>query len=111
MQVNIVMSVIQSTSNVTLHAVDMDIDQSFTSLWEYPVVLNSSKIIKIIQQYNDTLRQFHVIRLAKSLKAGKQYILNIKYVGRLNDYLQGFYRSSYVVNNETRFVDFNEFII
>lgn len=108
-EVKIVVSVIQDTTNVTLHAVDMKIDEKYTSVSEYPVVSNTTRKIKITQQLNDTLRQFHVIKLAKTLKAGKQYLVYLKYVGRLNDYLQGFYRSSYTVNNETRWIATTQF--
>ena len=89
---------------VTLHAVDMDIDLDATRLKEYPDVDGKSVMVEISRQYNDTLRQFHVVQTVDALKAGKQYLLYLKYVGRLNDYLQGFYRSSYTVNNQTRFV-------
>ncbi|XP_011497365.1 PREDICTED: aminopeptidase N [Ceratosolen solmsi marchali] len=108
-EVKIVVSVVQDTTNVTLHAFDMDINSKYTSVSEYPAASKSNKVIKINQQFNDTIRQFYIIKLAKTLKAGKQYLIYLKYIGRLNDYLQGFYRSSYIVNNETRWIATTQF--
>lgn len=52
---------------------------------------------------NDTARQFFIIHLRQPLSEGKQYRVSMSYVGNLNDVLQGFYRSSYTVNNQTRY--------
>lgn len=95
-------NVTENTSNVTLHAVDMVIDRSFTSIREYSASSNNTKVIGIVEQKNDTDRQFHVIRTSDTLRKGKQYVVHLKFIGYLNDYLQGFYRSSYMAGNETR---------
>ena len=92
----------QDTNNVTLHAVDMNIDEDFTTVREYSIKSNKTKLIGIVEQRNDTDRQFHVIRTSDTLKKGKQYVVHLKFIGHLNDYLQGFYRSSYTVGNQTR---------
>ena len=102
LQVQIFFNVTEETKNISLHAVDMKIDEGETNVSEYIFTTNRSRNIKIIDQFNDTARQFHVIRLGEPLKAGKQYLLAMKFQGYLNDYLQGFYRSSYTVGNETR---------
>ncbi|XP_014220654.1 aminopeptidase N [Trichogramma pretiosum] len=109
-EVKIVVNVTEDTYKVTLHAVDMRIDESFTSIKEYPLVEgDTNKQIKVSRQLNDSARQFHVIEARQQLKAGKQYLLHLKYVGNLNDYLQGFYRSSYVENNQTRWIATTQF--
>lgn len=92
----------KDTNNVTLHAVDMKIDEGFTSVREYSAKSNKTKVIGIVEQRNDTDRQFHVIRTSNTLRKGKQYVVHLKFIGHLNDYLQGFYRSSYTVGNQTR---------
>lgn len=96
------MNVTEDTNSVTLHAVDMNIDRGFTSVKEYSVISNKTKAIGIVEQRNDTDRQFHVIRTSDTLRRGRQYVVHLKFIGNLNDYLQGFYRSSYAVGNETR---------
>lgn len=86
---------------MTLHALDMKIDEDFTNIKERGAAARSS-MIKIVEQRNDTLRQFHVIKTGEVLKAGKQYEVQLKYIGYLNNDLEGFYRSSYTDNNQTR---------
>lgn len=101
-QVRILVNVTADTNNVTLHAVDMKIDEGFTNVREYSASSNKTKVIGIVEQRNDTDRQFHVIGTSDTLKAGRQYVVHLKFIGYLNDYLQGFYRSSYTVGNQTR---------
>lgn len=100
-QVKIWVNVTENTNNITLHALDMNIDRGFTSIREI-MGNDKTKIVGIVEQRNDTERQFHVIRTSDTLMAGKQYLVYLKFIGYLNDYLQGFYRSSYTVGNETR---------
>lgn len=101
-QVKILVNVTEDTRNITLHAVDMMIDLDFTNIKEYSATSNDSETIRITGQKNDTERQFHVIRTSDTLKKGKQYVLHLKFVGYLKDYLQGFYRSSYTIDGQTR---------
>ncbi|XP_017767304.1 PREDICTED: aminopeptidase N isoform X1 [Eufriesea mexicana] len=107
-EVKILVNVTEDTKNVTLHAMDMDIDESFTNIKEYNGV-QTEKVVKIVDQKNDTERQFYVIRTSDTLKKGKQYVVHLKFVGHLNDYLQGFYRSSYTVGNQTRWIATSQF--
>ncbi|XP_015519764.2 aminopeptidase N [Neodiprion lecontei] len=113
-EVKIVVNVTEDTRNITLHAVDMKIDEAATTVQMHPpdnngTIRNRMEDVGIDKQTNDTLRQFHVIHTAGMLKAGKQYTVYIKYVGYLNDYLQGFYRSSYTVGNQTRWIATTQF--
>ncbi|KOC62990.1 Aminopeptidase N [Habropoda laboriosa] len=109
-EVKILVNVTEDTRNVSLHAVDMNIDESFTNIREHLATSNkTNKAIGIVEQKNDTERQFYVIRTSDTLKGGKQYVVHLKYVGHLNDYLQGFYRSSYAVGNQTRWIATTQF--
>ncbi|XP_035717445.1 aminopeptidase N-like isoform X1 [Vespa mandarinia] len=108
-EVTIVVNVTENTKNVTLHATDMKIDESLTSIREFSLSNNRTKPITIVEQKNDTERQFHVIKTSDTLKEGKQYVVHLKFVGQLNDYLQGFYRSSYTVGNQTRWIATTQF--
>ncbi|XP_011870128.1 PREDICTED: aminopeptidase N-like [Vollenhovia emeryi] len=113
-EIKILVNVTKDTNNVTLHAVDIKIDENFTSIREY-LTINSHKSneieeIGIVEQRNDTVRQFHVIKTSKTLRKGKQYVVHLKFIGYLNDYLQGFYRSSYnKVDNQTRWIATSHF--
>lgn len=106
MQIEILVNVTEDTKNITLHAVDMKIDEASTKvqmhLPDNGPMRQRMEDVRIDKQANDTLRQFHIIHTSSTLKAGKQYTVNLKYVGYLNDHLQGFYRSSYTVGNQTR---------
>ncbi|KAH0561198.1 hypothetical protein KQX54_014386 [Cotesia glomerata] len=106
-EVTIYVNVTMDTKNITLHATDMQIHYQSTTLKEYNFNPNTKskktgKWIKIFDQTNDTARQFHIIHSSETLKAGMQYVIKLKFVGHLNDYLQGFYRSSYTGGNKTR---------
>ncbi|XP_015604737.1 aminopeptidase Ey [Cephus cinctus] len=110
-EVRILVNVTQDTENVTLHAVDMKIDENHTSIREYSSTAGASvnRTLKIDCQKNDTARQFHIIQTTDTLKKGKQYTVYLKFTGYLNDYLQGFYRSSYTVGNQTRWIATTQF--
>nr|CAD7418652.1 unnamed protein product [Timema poppensis] len=59
----------------------------------------------------DTYDQTYKVLLRESLVRGREYTLNIKFLGTLNDLLQGFYRSSYVdhVTGELRWLASTQF--
>ena len=101
----ILINVTEETKNVTLHAADLTIDKASTTIKEYDDSKNDgTKPLRIDSQLNDTAKQLFIIKTSDTLVAGKQYNLYLNFVGKLNDYLQGFYRSSYKVDNKTRFV-------
>lgn len=108
-EVSILVNVTEDTKNITLHATDMKIDEAATTVREYGLSDNGTKSIGIVEQRNDTERQFHVIKTSDTLKGGKQYVVYLKFVGNLNDYLEGFYRSSYTVGNQTRWIATTQF--
>ncbi|XP_054003259.1 aminopeptidase N isoform X2 [Hylaeus anthracinus] len=109
-EVKILVNVTENTRNVTLHAVNMDIDESFTNIREYTASNDkASRAIGIVEQMNDTEREFHVIKTSDTLKGGKQYVVHLKFVGYLTDRLEGFYRSSYTVGNQTRWIAATQF--
>lgn len=97
--VSIVVQVTETTNNITLHAADLFIINTEVLTMNEDGVDSS---LMIIGQSNDTEKQFHTIHLKNDLKSGEHYRINMSFVGRLNDDLHGFYRSSYKVNNKTR---------
>jgi hypothetical protein len=58
--------------------------------------------VTVVNHERDEQRQFLNLRLGQTLPAGKQYELSLEFTGELNDQLQGFYRSSYIEDNQTR---------
>lgn len=97
-EVDIIVIVKEETSNITLHFYDIVVDDSSVSV----VALSDDSPIGVERIENDTSRLFMILHLEETLHFNKLYKVHIKYTGVLNDILQGFYRSSYQVGNETR---------
>ncbi|GLG93863.1 Aminopeptidase, partial [Gryllus bimaculatus] len=95
-QVELTADVVEPTDNVTLHAHDLAVDSSSVR------VVAGDEALPVTRVSNDTARQFLVLSLGATAAAGRRLTVSMRYVGRLNDVLQGFYRSSYTIGNETR---------
>ncbi|XP_059049755.1 aminopeptidase N [Achroia grisella] len=100
---SIVLTVKNDTQQVTFHSVELN----FTSIELFEQ--SEGKALKITRRSEDVPRQFCIITLAETLKAGQQYVLNITYTGILNDNLHGFYRSSYEEKNVTKWIAVTQF--
>lgn len=94
-EVQILVNVTSTTSNITLHADELLIDS-------VSVTDAEGKSVSIIAARDIKRKQFLVIDLAEEIAAKNQYYVYLTFKGVLNDLLQGFYRSSYQENNETR---------
>lgn len=101
--VRIIVNVTKNCRNVTLHATALKISDVNVLKIGNETQTNVTKTeIEVSTQYAIESDQFFVIIFLTELEANNTYEINIKYTGILNDMLQGFYRSSYVVNNVTR---------
>lgn len=108
--VKIYINVIEDTWNITLHATAMKIRKTDVVVQLFdPHSDGDGETIKTKKHYFVEQQQFFVIQMEDVLKKNNNYTVEIKYIGELNDYLQGFYRSSYVLGNETRFVIYCNF--
>ncbi|XP_024945955.1 aminopeptidase N, partial [Cephus cinctus] len=88
------LEVLKSSSSITLHILNLTIDETATSL-----VSSGNKNHKIASHTYDTKKQFLILNFATHLSTG-YYTLHLKYVGILdNETLSGFYRSSYTNDN------------
>lgn len=101
-EVRIKVLVTRSSQNITLHAMALKIHE--VSVWKLGRTQSkeSKSKIEVAKKYAFEPDQLFVIITAAELEPSNYYEINIKYTGVLNDMLQGFYRSSYVVNNVTR---------
>lgn len=78
------------TQNLSLHVLELTIDEAATSL------LDNDDIVYTPAMYNyDNITQILVLHFDDELSPGN-YTLKMRYVGILNDDLQGFFRTSYV---------------
>ncbi|XP_024945317.1 aminopeptidase N-like [Cephus cinctus] len=88
------LEVLKSSSSITLHILNLTIDETATSL-----VSSGNKNHKIASHTYDTKKQFLILKFATHLPTGN-YTLYLKYVGNLpSNILEGFYRSSYTNDN------------
>lgn len=105
-EVNIQINITETCQNITLHAVALNIydqDVHVRIVADANGVRNTAeRTLGIRNQYFVETKQFYVIEMSEQLQRGYVYDVYIKYTGVLNDLLQGFYRSSYKVNNTTR---------
>ncbi|XP_073818645.1 suppressor of ER stress-induced death [Musca autumnalis] len=122
-QINIL--AVEDCYNITMHAVDLNISKNDVSIRRQqqqdtletkPAGDNgktsaSSEVteLRIRKQYLQEAKQFFVIELYDKLVQNTEYVINIKFSGLIQDTLQGFYRSSYQVGNETRWLASTQF--
>lgn len=103
--VKILINVTENCQNITLHAIALTIankDVLVRKIDGSTLQAAAGEPIGIKAQYFLEAKQFYVIELSDVLQNGSLYSVEIKYTGVLNDILQGFYRSSYTIGNDTR---------
>lgn len=101
-KVTIDLLVIEETSKIVLHADGLYIDTSKTALLRKPEDSGYQEMRIEDQSYNEE-KQFFTIIFEENLLV-ERYFLTLHFDGTVRNDLYGFYRSSYVVDNETRFV-------
>lgn len=80
----------RETRDLSLHSLELTIDEAATSLFD------NDGIVYMPATYNyDNITQILVLNFDNELSPGN-YTLKMRYVGILNDDLQGFFRTSYV---------------
>lgn len=62
---------------------------------------NSTNEIEIISHIENKITEIGILTLKESLKANITYILKFTYTGMMDDDMHGFYRSSYVRDEQT----------
>lgn len=79
----------RATRDLRLHALELTIDETATSL------VNSDGAVRTPTTAYDSASQILTLNFDDELLPPGLYTLNIKFVGILNDDLEGFFRSSY----------------
>jgi aminopeptidase N len=100
----------ETCKNITLHSWTLKIRRDYThlSMVDDDGVENGQQI-DVKNQFFVDEKQFLVLETKEELQKGKEYILKMKYLGQITDNLQGFYKSSYTVNNETKWLASTQF--
>lgn len=107
-EVKIQILVVEDCYNITMHAIELNISRKDVKVRRVIAEANTDATnndnggLRIRKQYLLEAKQFFVIELYGKLVRDGIYEISIKFDGLLQDYLQGFYRSSYLVRNETR---------
>ncbi|XP_042891235.1 aminopeptidase N-like [Penaeus japonicus] len=95
------MEVLETTSNVTLHMLDIVTKNDTVKVLTLGGM--AKREVGIKRHQYDHARQFYAAQMEEELMEGKKYILRMEFVGYLNDQLRGFYRSTYKdVNGKTK---------
>lgn len=85
-------------NTITLHKQDLKIiEQNLVKFAQQNV-----EYIEIKSNESDDITKKYTLKLAKPLIANEVYVLNFKYIGRLQTDMLGFYRSSYKEGNDTK---------
>ncbi|XP_021377931.1 uncharacterized protein LOC110466016 isoform X1 [Mizuhopecten yessoensis] len=87
---------VERTNNITLHAVNLDIDEQTIRLADKT---GGEVTVSKVSQDND--RQFVILHLSGYLTAGRNYTLSMSFSGQLGDNMVGMYYSSYQHGNKT----------
>lgn len=99
--VNVTLKITDAVDVIVLHNDGLIIHKENLSL-RYVGEINSTAI-PIESQRSDEKRQFYILSFAIKLKPGV-YLLEVPFEGEVRDDVFGFYRSSYVENEETKYV-------
>ncbi|XP_036344816.1 aminopeptidase N-like [Rhagoletis pomonella] len=128
-EVRIQVLVLEDCYNITMHATELNITKNdvtvrrigmstatSTSTLQPALATNAHYIpeiggaeLRIRKQYMLEAKQFFIIDLYDKLTKGGVYEISIRFSGLIQDYLQGFYRSSYQVGNEKRWLVSTQF--
>ncbi|XP_023682625.1 thyrotropin-releasing hormone-degrading ectoenzyme [Paramormyrops kingsleyae] len=103
-EVNIEVECITSTRFIVLHADRLELEKA--------VVYSDSKkpgVMRINRRFSYPANQVYVIALHRELKPLRTYKINITFEAQIENELLGFFRSSYVLNGEKRFLAVTQF--
>ncbi|KAJ8261753.1 hypothetical protein GJAV_G00158020 [Gymnothorax javanicus] len=103
-EVNIEVECVKSTKFIVLHADRLDVLKT--------VVYSDNKkpgIIRIHRQFHYPSTQVYVIALHRELKPLRTYKINITFEAQIENELLGFFRSSYVLHGERRYLAVTQF--
>ncbi|XP_053945161.1 aminopeptidase N [Anastrepha ludens] len=126
-EVRIQVIVLEDCYNITMHASNLNISKNDVSVHQIGTSTATEALqpalaeyanytpeigdvdLRIRKQYMLESKQFFIIELYDKLNKGGVYEINIRFSGLIEDYLQGFYRSSYQVGNEKRWLASTQF--
>lgn len=92
--VQILLEVTEATNLIRLHANDMEVLKDSVKVHDAETG-DEVEVVDVIRTDPADDRHFLDVSLAADLEVGSNYTLNINFIGKLNDDMEGFYRSNY----------------
>jgi aminopeptidase N len=108
-EIAIRISVNERSGSVTLHSASLIINWSFSHIQKLDNDGKPVANVSITNQYFIDEKQFLVLETGKHLEANENYVVKLQFVGSIKDNLQGFYKSSYDVGDETKWIASTQF--
>ncbi len=107
-EVSIIVNIHENTNNITLHSLNLSITDWHVFKLSEPVVDESysrEEEVSVLDTSQDLEKEFFILHFENNvLEKGSRFKVYIKYIGYINDHLEGFYRSSYKIGQQTRYV-------
>lgn len=101
--------ILENCKNVTLHSLSLQIIWNHSHIQKLDVDGIPEENVTIHNQYFVEDKQFLVLETSKELEANSFYLVKLRFIGTIKDNLQGFYKSSYNVGSETRWLASTQF--
>lgn len=108
-EISIKILIAETCKNVTLHALTLKMNWNYSHIQKLDANDQPVENISIASQYFVEEKQFLVLETSKELEANSIYVVRLKFTGSIKDNLQGFYKSSYNVGTETRWIASTQF--
>lgn len=108
-EIEIKVQVTEACKNVTMHSASLKINWSFSRLQKLNDADQPMENVSIASQYFVEDKQFLVLETSKELEANAFYLVRLQFSGTIKDDLQGFYKSSYNVGSETKWIASTQF--
>ncbi|CRK96557.1 CLUMA_CG010037, isoform A [Clunio marinus] len=108
-EVAIKIKILESCKNVTLHSNTLSIVWNDSQIQKLDNDDKPFENISIKNQYFVEDKQFLVLETSKELEENSYYVVKLQFSGMIKDNLQGFYKSSYKENSETKWLASTQF--
>lgn len=95
----------EPTDKIVLNVNDIDIDQDSLRV----KIAKDGSFLQILDQAYNKEAQLYTIVISKKFKKDNDYRVEMNFVAKLNDHMQGFYRSSYYSNGTKRWMASTQF--
>lgn len=108
-EIEIRVEIMEHCRNITLHSHSLQVIWNHSLIQKLDSAGNAVENVTIKKQYFVEDKQFLVLETSWELEAKSEYLVKLSFIGSIKDNLQGFYKSSYKVGSETRWLASTQF--